>query len=387
MSATSLSTMIRLRAIQNKSRQLFEDMNDLNYRLQFHKDLSALGWHLGHGMFIENYWLHEVIQGDDSFTKKISQLFVPENCPKPERGPKLPNLKDQLNTMVIQQDTNDLLLLEMTPPLSDHPLFKDEYIQNFIIQHYAQHFETMKMALNQIALKKDKGKYQPETLLISCDLNTEVEKIKADEYRIGGELPFSYDNELPQHNVKLEAFNIAKQPVSNAEYLKFIEDKGYQTEAYWSKDGWQWQQKNNICYPEHWATNNHDEWYGIKHQGAFDLNASEAVYGISHYEASAFANWAQARLPHEHEWEASVKSEKLHHTGQVWEWCNNTFLPYDGFKPFPYDEYSKPWFDNNHYVLRGASHHTRPEIRRASFRNFFNADKRHIFAGFRLIFD
>lgn len=387
MSATSLTTMIRLRAIQNKSRELFEGMNDTDYRLQFHKDLSALGWHLGHGMFIENYWLHEVIQKDNSLTREASQLFIPENCPKPERGPKLSKLKDQLQYMAQQQDINDLLLLEMIPPLSEHALFKDEYIQNFIIQHYAQHFETMKMIFNQIAIRKDKGTYLPVIALKSCQLNRQVETIDAGEHTLGGELPFSYDNELPQHTIKLDTFNIAKYAVNNAEYLKFIEDNGYGTEQYWSDEAWHWKLKNNIRHPEQWNQNKQGQWYGIKHQGPFDLKAEDDVYGISHYEASAFALWAKARLPHEHEWEASVRADKLHNTGRVWEWCNNTLFPYENFKAFPYDEYSKPWFDGKHYVLRGASHHTRPEIRRASFRNFFNPDKRHIFAGLRLVFD
>ena len=83
----------------------------------------------------------------------------------------------------------------------------------------------------------------------------------------------------------------------------------------------------------------------------------------------------------------SVTQGKLEFTGKVWEWCSNTFFPYQGFEAFPYDGYSKPWFDNKHYVARGASRHTRPEIRRPSFRNFFNPDKRHTFAGLRLVFD
>ena len=145
--------------------------------------------------------------------------------------------------------------------------------------------------------------------------------------------------------------------------------------------------KNKLTCPEHWATNKHSEWYGINDQGPFDLIAKDPVYGINFYEASAFANWAQARLPHEHEWETSVRLSRLPNTGQVWEWCSNTFYPYENFKPFPYDEYSQPWFDDQHYVLRGASRFTRPEIRRASFRNFYHADKRHVFAGIRLVFD
>ncbi len=384
--STSLSTMIRLRAIQNKTRELFEGMNDTTYRLQFHKDLSSIGWHLGHCMFIENYWLYEIIQKDNTLTRNFHNLYREENCPIPERGSKLPKLKPLLNEIQQQQDINDLLLIEAVPPLSDHVLFKDEYIENFIIQHYAQHYETMQMVLNQVAIKKDKGKYQPKELLTAKSVSRNTETILKNNHSIGGELPFSYDNELPEHNISLDTFNIASQPVSNAEYLGFIEDNAYNNKEHWSEDGWLWLSKNNIQHPEHWNQNNKNKWYGIKHQGAFDLQADAPVYGINYFEASAFAHWANAHLPHEHEWEAAVKSTQLHNTGFIWEWCSNTFYPYNNFKAFPNDNQSKPYFDNKHYVLRGGSKHTRPEIRRASFRNFYPADKRHIFAGLRLIF-
>ncbi|MCW9013600.1 MAG: SUMF1/EgtB/PvdO family nonheme iron enzyme [Gammaproteobacteria bacterium] len=385
--STSLATMIRLRAVQNKIRNLFEDLDDNSYRLQFHPDLSPAGWHLGHCMFIENYWLHEVIQKNNKFTRDLARLYLPENCPKPERGPKLPRLKKLLADIHQQQDENDLMLIEMIPPLSNHPLFKDEYIENFIIQHYAQHYETVQMVFNQMAIKRDKRKHQPRQKLQSAPLCRNAEKIPADEYSIGGESNMSYDNELPQHKVQLNSFHISQRPVSNAEYLHFMEHKGYSTENFWSKEGWQWREQNSINQPEHWQQNEQGDWYGINYQGAYDLAADEAVYGISYYEACAYANWAAARLPHEHEWETAVRNNLLHNTGQVWEWCSNTFYPYPEFKAFPYDEYSKPWFDDQHYVLRGASQYTRPEIRRASFRNFFNADKRHIFAGLRLVFE
>ena len=76
----------------------------------------------------------------------------------------------------------------------------------------------------------------------------------------------------------------------------------------------------------------------------------------------------------------------LEQTGRVWEWCSNSFHAYEGFTPFPYEEYSGPWFDDRHYSLRGGSLHTRPAIKRPSFRNFFEADKRHVFAGLRLVY-
>ena len=108
---TSLATLIRLRGIQNKTRKLFEGLSDIQYRLQYHHDLSPAGWYLGHGMFIENYWLHEVIQGDDQFTADKS-LFFAKNCPISERGPRLPSLDLLISEITDQQDSNDLLLLQ-----------------------------------------------------------------------------------------------------------------------------------------------------------------------------------------------------------------------------------------------------------------------------------
>ena len=383
---TSLSTLIRLRAIQNKTRQLFEGMNDLHYRLQFHADLSPAGWHLGHGLFIENYWLHEVVKKNNQYTADTS-LYIPENCPKPERGPRLPPLEETLKKISAQQDINALLLLEKTPPLSDHILFKDEYIENFIIQHYAQHYEIIHMILQQIALKADKGNYQPKKPLTAKMPIRDISHIKQGSYTVGGERPLSYDNELPTQTVRLNDFFISLKPVSNSEYLNFIRNDGYTTHSYWSDDGWQWLQNNNTHHPEHWRQNGQQQWYGINHTGAYDLQDDDPVYGINYYEACAFANWANARLPHEHEWETAARLEQLNQTAQAWEWCSNTFHPYDNFQPFPYDEYSKPWFDNKHFVLKGGSTCTRPEIKRASFRNFFQPHQRHMFAGLRLVYE
>lgn len=384
--STSLTTMIRLRAVQNKTKRVFEEMSDIHYRLQYHHDLSPVGWHLGHGMFIENYWLHEVIFNDNQYTKDDS-LYVPTNCPKPERGPRLPPIKNLLEQVQQQQDENAILLMEMTPPVSQHPLFENEYIQNFIIQHYAQHYETIQMILNQIQIKKDKSDFKPEQILSASPARKNITQIKSGEYKIGGEKPLSYDNELPPQTVKVNECYIASSPVTNAEYLFFIQQGGYQNPAFWSAEGWQWKNSHDIQQPEHWRLNSLSQWYGINQDGPFSLPAEQAVYGLSFYEAEAYANFAGARLPHEHEWEIAACQEALHQTAQCWEWCHNTFFPYEGFSSFPYEEYSKPWFDGNHYLLKGGSEHTRPEIKRATFRNFYQPHQRHIFAGLRLVYD
>jgi len=388
---TSLATLIRLRGIQNKTRQLFEGLNDIHYRLQYHHDLSPAGWYLGQGIFLENYWLHEVIQGNIQYTEDKS-LFIDDNCPISQRGPRLPALAEQIEAICEQQDNNDLLLLEKSAPLSQHVLFKDEYIENFIIQNYALNYEAIYAVLNQVALKKHnrskkKQAYSPANQLKPQALIKNITQIKAGQYSVGGEWPYSFDNELPCHQTQLKDFFIANTPVSNAQYLRFIEDNGYNNKNYWSDSGWQWREKNNIQHPEYWSRNDSGQWYGINCSGPFDLNVNDAVFGISHYEANAFASWAGARLPHEHEWETAARLELIKGTTDVWEWCSNILQPYQGFKAFPYTERNQAEFNDEHFVLKGASHYTRPEIKRASFRNHYQAHQRHIFAGLRLVFD
>ena len=209
--------MIRLRGIQNKMRQLVESLDDSKFRTQFHPDLSPVGWHLGHCAFMEDFWLHEIIQGNKKFTKKLKKLYIAENCPRHKRGAKLPESKKLLNEIQQQQDENDLLLIEMIPPLSDHPLFKDEYIQNHIIQHYAGHYETMQMIINQIGLQQENPEFTPEQTLQAKSVAMDAEQIPFGDYEMGGEQPFAYDNELPKHMLQLETYNISRQPVSNAE--------------------------------------------------------------------------------------------------------------------------------------------------------------------------
>ena len=69
------------------------------------------------------------------------------------------------------------------------------------------------------------------------------------------------------------------------------------------------------------------------------------------------------------------------------EWCANRFHPYPGFRPFPYPEYSLPWFDGRHYVLKGGSRLSEPEVQRPAFRNYYTPATRHILSGVRLAFD
>jgi iron(II)-dependent oxidoreductase len=69
--------------------------------------------------------------------------------------------------------------------------------------------------------------------------------------------------------------------------------------------------------------------------------------------------------------------------GNVWEWTASSFARYEGFSPDPYADYSAPWMDGKHAVLRGGSWATRSRVVWNTFRNFYTCDRRDVLAGFR----
>lgn len=381
----------RLREIHGTLVAMTHEICDDDYRRQYHDDLSPLGWHLGHTVFVENLWLRERVLGSEP-DEELSRLYIPENCPRPERGPRLPP-KDEMITRVRRCQQDNIQLLQNPPALLvRHQLMHNDYLLKFLIQHHAQHLETMRMVKTQRCLQRERrcgnggGGRRPGQPRENENLaHTAIHFNAGTQTMIGGDNNWSYDNELPQQKVPLKPFAISTQPVSNAQDLNFIKNGGYQQPAYWNTAGRQWLARHRAAAPLGWFYAN-GGWRQVHGDGDDALAPDAPVCGINLHEACAFAAYAGARLPHEYEWETAARSGKLAQLHHAWEWCANTFHPYPGFRDFPYPEYSTPAFNGKHYVLRGGSRFTEPECRRLSFRNFYTADKRHIFAGLRLAF-
>lgn len=355
-----------------------------HYQQQFHPDLSPSGWHLGHCVFTENYWIREAIEGQP-IDIDDRDLYVPEFSYKPVRGHQLPAFTDLVDWASREQRDNVGRLQRLRTPR--HPLLKAGYLGIFLVQHYAQHYETLCQVRSQRQLQQNGGRGWP-LLAASKPAADAGRPLPAGRYAVGQpQAAKPYDNEHPRHTVTLPGCRIGRRPVSNSEYLAFMQAGGYDNPLYWSQAGWRWRQASDIDQPGYWRRDDRGRWFGIDIDGPHPLRPGQPIYGINQYEAAAFAAWAGGRLPHEHEWEAAARNGLLEQSGRVWEWCGNTFYPYAGFRAWPYDGYSLPYFDNRHFVLRGGSNHTRRVIKRASFRNYYEADKRHIFAGVRVVWD
>jgi iron(II)-dependent oxidoreductase len=311
-------------------------------------------------------------------------------------------------------------------------LLGDGFVYGMVIQHEHQHDETMLAALQllpgdgyrPVAPPPPPGRPigAPEVLVDGGPflMGTDTE-------------PWAYDNERPAHRVHLPAYWIDTTPVTNAAYLEFVEDGGYDAPRWWTDAGWAWRQEARLEHPQFWRREATADWSRLRFGFREPLPPDEPVQHVCWYEADAYARWAGKRLPSEAEWEKAAAWDPaagrarrhpwgdeaprgthanlgqrhfgpapvgaypagaspcgaLGMLGDVWEWTSSDFTAYPGFAAFPYREYSEVFFGADHNfgadykVLRGGSWATHPTAARATFRNWDYPIRRQIFAGFR----
>lgn len=220
---------------------------------------------------------------------------------------------------------------------------------------------------------------------ISTEINGENAWIEIPEgiYNIGhNNSSFCFDNELGNHKVFLQKFQISNLPITNGEYLEFIEAGGYSDFNLWHDEGWHWVNNNSIKAPLYWHTFDND-WYEYDVDGLHLLNKNKPVKHVSFFEAFAFSQWKKMRLPTEFEWEVASKQIL---SGHNWEWTQSAYLPYPNYKKADgaLGEYNGK-FMVNQMVLRGASNATPDNHSRVTYRNFFQANMRWQYSGIRLV--
>ena len=385
-------------------------------------------WHLAHVGVFEAYWLLQKVGGEPPPDERYERIFDPIRTPR-EESKNLPARREMESYLSRVRD-GALRRLERFDFDSSDPLLRDGYVFQLVLEHERQHQETLAYLLQLLDPSKKSRPDDARDLQPARPSSTSggMIDVPAGTFEMGSVWPrsFAYDNELPARAVSLPAFRIARLPVTNAEYARFVAEGGYERREFWGEEGWACREREGWRHPLHWRREGREGWRvrGMFGEGA--LEGEQPVTGVSWHEAEAFARFSKKRLPTEGEWERAASWDGrrkrrfawgdeppspelcnsggrlwgtaavgsfptgasaegcLDMTGNVWEWTSTPFEGFPGFEPFPYPEYSETWFDGDHRVLKGGSWATSDSVLRTSFRNFFRCPFRIAFAGIRL---
>jgi iron(II)-dependent oxidoreductase len=421
-----------LQAIRDRTMRIIAPLDEDALERQHVSIMSPLIWDVGHVGNFEELWLLRILDGRSAHDERLDHAYNPFENPRwcrgdldfLHRGEALEYLSE------VRGDAIDILRRRSFD--GEDELVKDGYVFDMVVQHEAQHQETMLQALD---LRTDLEPYPIATTPIAAvPAIDDAERIHvpAGSFLMGTNDRLSaYDNERPAHTVSLEAFDIDRYPVTVRRFAEFVAAGGYRQPEWWTPEGWAWLQETGHEVPQGWLPDVSGGWLVRRLGHVFPLDPAEPVEHVSFHEAEAFAGWAGGRLPSEAEWEKAAVWDpvtgqsrrypwgetaptrlraNLDHSGggpspvgshpagasalgveqligDVYEWTSSTFQPYLGFETFPYPEYSEVFFADDYRVLRGASWATSALVARATFRNWDHPIRRQIFAGLRLVWD
>ena len=407
------------RRVRSLTEQLAEPLSPEDCAAQSMPDASPVKWHLAHTTwFFETFVLEQAGSDYRPYAPHHRVLFnsyyncVGEQHPRPRRGMLTRPALGEVMAYRAAVDAQLEALLAKGPDA----LGELAAVVELGLHHEQQHQELLltdvKHLLAQNPLRPAYRADLPEPAAAEAPahgwrrIDSGIRSLGHDG---GG---FRFDNETPRHDALIQPAELGSRLVTNAEFLDFIDDRGYARPELWLSDGWATVQERGWGAPGYWERVD-GAWQLLTLGGPRPLAPAEPVCHVSYYEADAYARWAGARLPSEMEWEVAarerplvgnfVESGLLHPApagasgasrgpaqlfGDVWEWTRSAYAPYPGYDPpaGALGEYNGK-FMCNQQVLRGGSCASSRSHLRATYRNFFYPDARWQFSGIRLARD
>ena len=392
--------------------------------------VNPMLWEIGHIAWFQENFILRIVDGKTSIRDDADSLYDSMKVAHDTRW-NLP-LPDLAETRRYMEMTRDAVIDRLGD--AEIASVRDSYFTQLVVFHQDMHNEAFTYT------RQTHGYSAP-------DLSDGTERENGAAGPLPGDVdipggvhmrgaqptdPYFMDNEKWGNGYEVAPFKISRAPVTNEEYQAFVDDGGYEREELWTKAGWGWRCHDEAVHPVYWQRTD-DGWKVRDYDQINPLRPHAPISHVCWYEADAWCRWAGRRLPWEGEWEVAASrspqdgSDGLRGPrtrypwgdarpepgqanlegrqggtvdvaayasgdsaygcrqmiGNVWEWTNSEFVVYEGFSPDPYADYSAPWFDGNHVVLRGGSWATRGRIVWNTFRNFYTCDRRDVIAGFR----
>jgi formylglycine-generating enzyme required for sulfatase activity len=267
-----------------------------------------------------------------------------------------------------------------------------EVLLHVAIEHRLMHAETFAYILHNLAYEK-KVAGQPAACEETPAPRPRMLDLAAGRVQLGltsGE-GFGWDNEFQAHCVDVPAFSMGEYKVTNGEYLEFVQ-QGAAPPHYWREQGGQWFYRGmfqETPLPLDWPVyvtqreaQAYAGWRGMRLPSEAEFHRAATAAGVS--SNVDFRRWDPIPVTADDAGDGGAAPRQL--VGNGWEWTSSVFAPFPGFTPFPfYTNYSAPFFDGAHYVLKGGSPRTAACLLRPSFRNWFRPEYPYAYATFRMV--
>ncbi len=393
--------------------------------------VNPLLWEIGHVAWFQERWVLRHLAGEGPILPAADSLYDSARIPHDDRWSlPLPSRQDTIAYM--QRVLDRIVKLTTSQQLGEQEI----YFRCLAVFHEDMHDEAFIYTRQTLGYPSPTCKISTPALV--CDTSAAPwpgdVAIPGGSFSLGSrpDQGFIFDNEKWAHPREIKPFKIARAPVTNVEYVQFVEDRGYERREFWGQVGWAWRERFQAKQPIYWQRKE-KAWFVRRFRDVIPLAPHLPVIHVNWYEADAYCRWAGRRLPTEAEWEAAAAGEPtvdgqslslskrkypwgetapapdranldLRHNGpiavnllpagesafgcrqmlgNVWEWTASDFEAFPGFSADPYKEYSEPWFSGTHKVLRGGAYTTRSRMIHNGYRNFYTPDRRDVLAGFR----
>ena len=332
-------------------------------------NLNPPYWEFGHLVWFQEFWVHrQGLESNPSLLPNADALFNSSKVFHDDRWSiPLPTIDILMKYFLdVTGKSYDILRSGSLTP-------EQAYFMQLALFHQDMHNEAFAYMWQHLAYPWPVASESDEVAMQFNGVEPSYIDIPTRQIKLGSELysGFIFDNEKWQHEVTVNHFAISSHAVNNGQYLEFLDGQHdanpvalVQPPLHWKKEG------------DHWHERFFDQWLA--------MNMQAPVRHISALDAERYCDWRGVRLPTENELTAVMLQLPINwHHSRLWEWTSSVFMPFPGFTPDPYQDYSAPWFDGNHRVLKGWSSYTPEYLRRPQFRNFYLPTRSDPFCGFR----